>query len=155
MGFFDDMKGSISNMGMGITQKANDMSGSAKLIFQIKEEEKKYEENIKELGRILLEQHPDEAKQFCPELYHETSELVKKIASDKKDLAVYKGLKICPNCGAEQDKHVLNCTVCGMNMQEAERIINDMAPQDRFCAKCGQKIEAGAKFCGSCGTPVA
>ncbi|MEE1027432.1 MAG: zinc ribbon domain-containing protein [Agathobacter sp.] len=154
MGFFDDMKGSISTVGMGLTQKATDMSGSAKLIFQIKEEEKKLEENKKEIGRIMFEQFPDEAKKLCPELYHDTTELVKKIANDKKELAVLKGMKICPNCGAEQDKEVINCTVCGMNMQEAARIISDMAPQDRFCPNCGQKLMPDAKFCGACGTQI-
>lgn len=154
MGFFDDMKGSISTMGMGLTQKASDMSGTAKLTFQIKEEEKKLDENKREIGRIMLEKYPDEIRKLCPELYHETTELIKKIAADKKDLAVCKGLKICPNCGAEQDREVLNCTVCGMNMQEAERIISDMAPQEKFCPNCGQKLPADVKFCGACGTQV-
>ena len=45
MGFFDDMKGSISTMGMGLTQKSSDMSGTAKLTYQIKEEEKKLDEH--------------------------------------------------------------------------------------------------------------
>ena len=35
MGFFDEMKGSLSNVGMGISQKANEMSGSVKVTLQI------------------------------------------------------------------------------------------------------------------------
>lgn len=154
MGFLDEMKGSLSNMGVGLTQKANDLSGSARISFQIREEEKKLQEKMIELGKVMFELHGEEAKRLCPELYHEIDDLRQTLENNKKELAICKGLQICPNCGAEQPKEALHCTVCGMNMEEAARIISDMQPQETICPTCGNKVAPGARFCTSCGTQV-
>lgn len=157
MGFLDEMKGSLSNVGIGISQKANEMSGSVKVSLQIKEEEKQLQENFVNLGKAMFQLHGEDAKKFCPDIYNNIVELNKKIAEDKKELAICKGMKICPNCGAEQHKEVMNCTVCGMNMQEAEQIISNMnmaAQEEKVCPTCGMKITEGAKFCAGCGTRI-
>lgn len=156
MGFFDEMKGSLSNVGMGISQKANEMSGSVKVTLQIKEEEKQLQENLTNLGKTMFESHSEDAKRLCPDIYNNIIELNKKIADDKKELAICKGMKICPNCGAEQYKEAVNCTVCGMNMQDAANIISNMnmASQEKVCPSCGMKITEGAKFCAGCGTRI-
>ena len=106
------------------------------------------------LGKAMMELHNEDARRLCPELYNAITELNKKIEEDKKELAICKGMKICPNCGAEQHKKVMNCTVCGMNMQEAERIISNMEPQEKVCPSCGMTIAVGAKFCAGCGTRI-
>ena len=90
MGFFDEMKGSLSNVGMGISQKANEMSGSVKVTLQIKEEEKQLQENLTNLGKTMFELHSEDAKRLCPDIYNNIIELNKKIADDKKELAICK-----------------------------------------------------------------
>ena len=154
MGFLDDMKGSLSTVGLGISQKANEMSGGVKVSLQLKEEEKHLQDNLINLGKAMMELHNEDARRLCPELYNAITELNKKIEEDKRELAICKGMKICPNCGAEQHKEVMNCTVCGMNMQEAERIISNMEPQEKVCPSCGMTVAVGAKFCAGCGTRI-
>ncbi len=50
-------------------------------------------------------------------------------------------MKTCPNCQAQMPEGAQFCSRCGA-----------VLPVERFCAYCGQKLEADAKFCITCGT---
>lgn len=153
MDFFNKAKESLMNVGSAVAQKASDVSGAATLTVRIRDEEKALQDKILELGQFILAQHPEEAKRLCPELTDAIGELKKQIDSDKKNLTVCKGMKTCPNCGAEQQMEAVCCTVCGMNMEEAARLIEQNKPQP-VCKNCGTLLSEGAAFCMNCGTKV-
>lgn len=154
MDFFSKTKESLLNAGTAFTQKANGVSGAAMLTMKIHEQEKNIQNNIAELGKLMVEQHPEEAARLCPELFYSIQELRKQIEKDKKELAVCKGLKICPNCGAEQQATAIRCTVCGMDMQEAANIMAQNQPAQVVCKTCGAVVVPGCAFCSNCGTKV-
>lgn len=154
MDLFNKAKESFSLAGKGFTQKATDVSGIAKVNLKLKEEKNNLREAIYQLGELLLNEHQEEASQLFPEQIFAIRELQKAIERDKRDLAIFKGMQICPNCGAEQEKEAVVCTVCHMNIEEAKRMTQSQEQSVRFCPNCGTPLSEGGKFCVNCGTKV-
>lgn len=97
MDLFYKAKDSFASAGKGITTKANDVSGIARLSLKIKEEEKNLQDAIKKLGEQMYENHLDEATKFFPELMYSIKMTQGEIARCKKELADES--KFCMNCG--------------------------------------------------------
>lgn len=154
MDLFNKAKESFSMAGKGFTQKATDVSGIARVNLKLKEENNSLREATYKLGELLLNEHPEEATRMFPEQVYAIRELQKTIEQDKKDLAVFKGMQICPNCGAEQEKEAVVCTVCHMNIEEAKRMAQSQEEPAKFCTNCGSPLAQGVKFCANCGTRV-
>ena len=154
MDFFNKTKDSLLSAGTKLTQKASDVSGAVTLNMKIHEEEKSLQNNIAELGRIMMEQHTEETQRLCPEMFYSIQELAKQIDRDKKELAICRGMKICPNCGAEQQENTMHCTICGMDMEEAASLIAQNQIVRIMCKICGEPIKEGNLFCAKCGTKV-
>ena len=155
MDFFNKAKESITSAGKDLTQKATDAGGLAKVTLKLKELEREYNDRLKTMGEALYTQHYKEIKSMCPDMVEALDRNRKEYEQDRKEQAVLKGMRICPNCGAEQDKIAVRCTVCGINMNDAQKTIMPNAEQSAgFCPKCGNKLVAGAKFCMSCGTQL-
>lgn len=155
MDFLNKAKESISMASKGITQKASDVSGIARVSMKIKEEEKAIQDAYLELGRQLYENHPEEVMKMFPEITFEINNLHKQVVKDKQELSVLKGMRVCPNCGSEQEPDALCCTVCGINMEEALRMqAVQQEPEVIFCRNCGKPVTAESKFCMNCGEKI-
>lgn len=150
MDFFNKAKDSFSMAGKGISQKANDISGIARVTMKMKEEEKQLQTAISELGSQLYNQKNEEAKAMFPELTEEIRSLYAALEKDRVELAFLKGKKVCPNCGTELEADVQCCTTCGINVENVENPLNTTP----VCASCGNPLPEGAKFCLNCGTKV-
>ena len=50
-------------------------------------------------------------------------------------------VRVCPSCGAENDKDSAFCKKCG-------------APLVKKCPSCGADLDADAEFCDKCGTKL-
>jgi len=154
MDFLNKAKASIANASKDITQKASDAGGLAKVSAHIFEVEKEYKELVRSLGEAAYEQKYAEIKALLPEIVSAIDANRADYEKSKKEQAVLKGMRICPNCGAEQDKLAVRCTVCGINMEDAEKTMVTNAATKAFCSKCGQELVPGARFCMGCGNPV-
>ena len=174
MGLFDKVTDTLTMASKEATQRASDLSGIAKYTMSVRENEKKYNDALIELGRTFFETDPEAVKKFYPDKYFILSELSEALLKDKRELAVCKGMKICPNCGSEQEPNYLRCTVCGMEesmaagyasqkamMQQMQQIQQMQQPAQQqtaaasaFCTACGAGLAEGAAFCTTCGTPV-
>jgi len=124
MDFFNKAKESLTNAGKDITQKASDAGGLAKVTVHLSQLDKSYNEQLKKLAETLYLQHYAEVKSMCPELIHNLDQNRKDYETSKKEQATLKGMRICPNCGAEQAKLNVRCT--------------DGA---RFCMSCGTPVD--------------
>lgn len=153
MDIFNKAKESISIAGKGFTQKANDVSGIAKVTMKIREEEKEIQEIYRNAGEQLCTLYHEDMMKLFPELAFQLENLRKQLEKDKQDLAIYKGMCICPNCGSEQEKDVLCCTECGMNMEDARRM-QLQQPEVVLCRNCGAALTTESKFCMNCGQKV-
>ena len=157
MGLFDRVTDTLSMASKEATQKASDLSGMAKYTMAVRDTEKKYNEALIELGKTFFETDPEGVKQFYPDKYMILCELSDKLTKEKRELAICKGMKICPNCGSEQDPNYLRCTVCGMEESMAASFASQKAMMQQataFCSACGSQIMAGSMFCTTCGRPV-
>lgn len=155
MDFFNKAKESITNASKDLTQKASDAGGLAKVTVHLRDLEKNYNEQLKRLAETLYQQHYAEIKVMCPEIVRNLDQNRKDFEASKREQATLKGMRICPNCGAEQGKITVHCTACGINMDEAEKmLISQPVSETQFCKNCGEEITPGAKFCMSCGTPI-
>lgn len=153
MDLLNKAKSSFAMAGKELTQKANDVSGMARVNMKIKEEEKKLHDAIYQLGLQMIDMQPDEAARLFPELAYSIHTMRTDIDKDRRELAGYKGMRLCPNCGAEQDQNAICCTACGVNMDDAEQIIESEEKKIVFCKNCGKPFAADGKFCTNCGTP--
>ena len=150
MDLFKKAKDSLVAAGKGFSQKANDVSGIARVTMKMKEEEKQLQNAISELGASLYNQRNAEAKAMFPELTEQIRILYAQLEKDRVELAFLKGKKICPNCGAELDAEIQCCTSCGINVENVER----PSAQQVFCPNCGTACAGGTKFCSNCGTKI-
>lgn len=150
MDFFQKTKNSIFSAGKGFSQKASDVSGIARVSIKLKEEEKELQSSLHELGLQFYNLHKEEAQIMFPELTTSIENLYSQISSDKILLAGLKGLKICPNCGAELDAIVQCCTSCGTNVENVPVNPQSTLPKT-FCPNCGTELAENSKFCMNCG----
>lgn len=154
MDFLNKAKASLANAGKDLTQKASDVGGLAKVSTHILEVEKEYKEIMKSLAEAAYEQRYAEMKAMFPEIIAALDANRADLERSRKEQAILKGMRICPNCGAEQEKVAIRCTVCGINMEDAEKTLNVNASTRAFCPVCGQELVPGARFCMGCGNPI-
>ena len=152
MDFFNKAKESLTAAGKGFTQKANEVSGIAKVTFKIREEEKQLAESFSEMGMQMYNLKNTEAKAMFPEITERIRLLYEELEKDRVELAFLKGKKICPNCGSEIEAELQCCTTCGINVENVER--PGATPVQKFCSNCGSQILAESKFCMNCGTKI-
>ena len=150
MDFLNKAKNSFTAAGKGFTQKANDVSGIARITVKTKEEEKQLDIALKELGLQLYNQKHEEAKEMFPELTDKIKELYASLERNRIELAFLKGKKVCPGCGTELDAELQCCTMCGLNV---ENVVNPLTVP-LMCNNCGNELPAGAKFCMNCGNKI-
>lgn len=154
MDFFNKLGDSIQSVGKEVTKKTKDLSGTVSLNAQIKESENQLSQVYRIIGEKYYNLCKEEAKSRYPE---ETDEIVKiqnKLAEDREKLRNLKGLKLCSNCGAEIEKGVLHCPMCGTEQQRTQTVEQEVQSQQSFCPVCGEPVLAGAKFCGKCGAKL-
>ena len=150
MDFFNKAKESFSAAGKGISQKASDVSGIARVTMKMKEEEKQLQNAISELGSQLYNQRNEEARNMFPELSEQIKMLYNNLENDRIELAYLKGKKVCPNCGTELEADIQCCTGCGMNVENVSRPVVARV----VCPNCGSELDNDVKFCSNCGYKI-
>ena len=150
MDFLNKAKETIVTAGRDISQKASDTNEFAKISNKMKELDKRYYDALKEIGEKLIDSPI--AAETCPELVEEIKANRAEYELAKIDTVILKGKKICPQCGAEQDKAVSFCNACGFNI--ADVVMVGSKPEVPTCKKCGKEIIPGTKFCSGCGSPI-
>ena len=141
MGFFD-----------GLEQKMKNASEVSNLNGQIRETEKQIEKCYYDLGKLYFEKFGESPAKETEDICKAISSGIEKIDDLKKQVVVAKGLKLCPNCGAECPIDVPFCSSCGSKLPMPEPVAKEDAVC--FCSSCGNKLDADAAFCPSCGTAV-
>jgi len=150
MDIFNKAKESLTAATKGLSQKANDVSGLAKVTLKIKEEEKQLENTLQELGSQLYNTRNSECRLLFPEIAETLQKLYSDLEKDRIELAFLKGNKICPNCGTELPFELQCCTACGINVEHVER----PTIAQPICQNCGAPLIEGSKFCNNCGSKI-
>ncbi len=119
MEFFDKLGASLVTAGRDVSQKAKDLSETAKLKLDLKSKEDFLQKQYAELGRLYYEEHKNDDS--CSyEQFSEIAETLSSIDHLKHLLMDLKGSKICPKCGAQMPEDAGFCSNCGENLSMFE-----------------------------------
>lgn len=112
MEFFDKIGETLVTAGRDVSQKAKDLSGTAKLNLDIKAKEDFLQKQYAEVGRLYYEAHKDDVEPAY-EQFESIREAEESVEQMKKDLLDIKGAKKCPKCGAQVPEEASYCSSCG------------------------------------------
>jgi rubrerythrin len=120
MAFLDKLGETLVSAGKDVSQKAKDLSGSAKLTMDIRAKEDQLEGLYKELGKKYYEAHSEESDEQIVQI----KELLAVIEDMKKERLDLKGAMVCPRCGKEISAGDSYCKACGMKLEDEEIIVD-------------------------------
>lgn len=119
MDFFDKLGETLSSAGKDVSQKAKDLSGTAKLNLDIKAKEDLIQKQYTELGRIYYAAHKEDAAAEGINCIHAIREAEQEIARMRDEIMKIKGAVACPNCGAQLPVGTGFCGQCGTKITTA------------------------------------
>lgn len=150
MGFFGDVKNSLTETGQGLTQKAKDTTEIYRLNSLNKNKEKEMEQVAVQIGMQYYSNFKEECEAKFPELSAQIMNLQKEIDDNKQMIEKISSedVRKCPTCGNKIEEGQAFCTNCGTRIEENKEVMKNV------CKNCGAEIAEGDRFCIHCGTPV-
>lgn len=116
--FFSNFGKKISNVGQETVKKTKEIAEISKLSNKIKDEEKKIDGLYTELGKKYFALYARNQVAEIQDICSCITESLQVLEAMKKELQFIKGIKICSNCGTEQDNTVAYCSKCGAKLVE-------------------------------------
>lgn len=123
MAFFDKLSETLVNASKDVSQKAKDLSGTAKLTMDIHAKEDQVQKMYAQIGKRYFEEHKDD-EQAAYEEMAQIKEMLTVIEDMKKELMELKGAKVCPRCGQEVKAEDAYCKSCGAKIEDDEIIVD-------------------------------
>ena len=152
MGFFDNVKNSLTETSQDLTKKAKDTSEVFRLNNANKAKEKEIETVIYQIGVSYYSNAMEECSVRFPELTMQVKNLQEEIAANKKLIEELSTEEICPTCGKKINRGSKFCIYCGASINVTDNTTVEVT--GKRCSSCGSPIEKDAAFCTNCGTPV-
>ena len=123
MAFFDKLSETLVNASKDVSQKAKDLSGTAKLTMDIHTKEDQVQKMYAQIGKLYFEEHKDDD----PAVYEQMTQIKEALAvieDMKKELMELKGAKVCPRCGQEVKAADAYCKNCGAKMEDEDIVVD-------------------------------
>lgn len=116
MAFFDELGKKISHAGQSAVQKGKELADIAKLNSAVYDEEKKIDDNYREIGKLYASLHGEDPDVDFAALIAAIHESENKIVELKQQIKDIKGVVCCEKCGAEVSSNAAFCSSCGAPM---------------------------------------
>ena len=145
MAFLDNLGAKMSQMG----QKTKDYTEINRLKGLMGDEEREIAKLKMQIGETYLALHADDPEERLAGMVSAIKAAQGKIADYQSQISTLRGVRQCPNCGADVEPGVLFCAKCGTAMPQPEPPVGMV-----FCPACGAQVPEGSKFCKACGAPM-
>lgn len=142
----------ISQAGQSAVQKTKDMTEIARINSLISDEEKKMNLAYVDIGKKYVSLHRNDSEAEFAAFVKEVVESEEKIAVWRDQILNIRGVRRCPNCGAELKDGVAFCSECGASVPKGAAASAEASKT--VCPNCGAELKAGAAFCTKCGTKL-
>lgn len=143
MEFFDKLGATLSTAGRDVSQKAKDLSGTAKLNLDIKAKEDEIQKQYTELGKLYYAAHKNDAAAEGINYINSIRTAEQEIARMREEILKIKGAIKCPNCGAQLPEGTGFCGQCGTRIPVAAAPTPASAPAQ---AAPAQEAAANTSF---------
>ena len=150
---FENIGKKIVGVGKGVMRGTQNFSETVSLNARIDECRKDLNNCYCQLGQAYFSRTTSDVPPEYQGIFDRIHMLNQTIVQLQEQIKVIKGIRQCPNCGAEVASNVMFCGNCGYSMPP----VNSAQPawNGPVCAKCGAPLEEGAAFCTNCGAPAA
>lgn len=149
----DDVLGKMSQAGQSVSKKARDLSEYAKYSSTISESETEIRNLYSEIGyKVYLAYCNNPLPEVAPQIQRITA-LNKTIEDARAAQKALNDSEKCPRCGTRIRPGMLFCNNCGCKLAEPapQQGAPAMQAPARFCMSCGAPMAPDAMFCMSCG----
>ena len=116
--FFDNLGKKITQASQGVAQSTRNFADTAKLNGMINDEERKIAELYQQIGRSYYMNRKEDPEEFAAGYVQEITAAMERMEQFKEQIRQIKGIRNCPNCGAEIGANAVFCNVCGYKLQE-------------------------------------
>ncbi|MBR0093234.1 MAG: zinc ribbon domain-containing protein [Lachnospiraceae bacterium] len=150
----DDLGKKLSEAGKSTLAKTREMSSVSKLNSAIRAEERTQESLFMQLGKEYYTLHEDAVGGDFADIVREIRESKERSAELAEQINEIRGIRICPECGAEVPLGAIFCNICGVKLPEYEAPEREGKQVTERCPGCGREVHETDKFCLTCGTKI-
>ena len=148
---FENIGKKIVGFGNEVKRGTQSFSETVSLNARIDECKKELSNCFYQLGQNFYEKNKNTVPTEYQGIFDRITMLNQTIVQCQEQIKVIKGIRQCPNCGADVAGNVMFCSNCGFSMPPANP---SAAVGGNVCSRCGAPLEADAAFCTTCGAKV-
>ena len=147
---FENFSKKVVGMGNSIKRSTQTFSETVSLNARIDEYKKELGNCFSQLGQNYYEKNKMNVPAEYQGVFERITQLNQMIVQCQEQIKIIKGVRQCPNCGADVAGNVMFCGNCGYSMPP----VNQAPANGPVCTNCGAPLEADAMFCTNCGAKV-
>lgn len=145
---FENIGKKIVGVGKGVMRGTQTFSETVSLNARIDECRKNLNNCYSQLGQAYYTRAQGNVPPEFKGIFDQIQMLNQNIIQLQEQIKIVKGIRQCPNCGAEVGSNVMFCGNCGYSMPPVQAGMSGNGPA---CPSCGAPLEEGAAFCTNCG----
>ena len=148
MAFFDELGSKLTQTGKKTKEMASNLMDAAKVNNQLGDLNKEIQTLYTQLGELYYKTCGDAPDAALAELCAQVRAKEEAVAAARADLQRLKNVKVCPDCGHENQPNANFCAHCSAKLPELPK------PEPAvggFCPGCGAPLGPNDHFCGKCG----
>lgn len=148
---FENISKKIVGVGKGVMRGTQTFSETVSLNARIDECKKELNNCFLQLGQAYFSRTAGNIPPEYQGIFERIHMLNQTIQQLQEQIKMIKGIRQCPNCGAEVASNVMFCGNCGFSMPPVQ---NSAPVNGPVCSSCGAPLEEDALFCTNCGTRI-